>query len=91
MKIRERSDFVRRDLENADIAPDIYVDGYQGALVTGSVVKINFFSDYSHGESIHRKVVARVCIPIDSLRGVVSALTDLLKDIDGGRDSEISQ
>ena len=64
-------------------APEILIDGYQGAIVTNGTVKLNCFSvaiDPTVGEPTHI-CTARLAMSVSTLVQVRDALTNLISDL----------
>src|SRR6185437_4144484 len=70
-------------LEELEPAPEIFVDGYQGAMAVNGVVKFNFFSIYHDALSggSKRRIVLRLAMPIASVDGVQKAFADLIEGL----------
>ncbi len=65
-------------------APEIYVDGYQGAADKDGVVKLNYFSlalDPATNAT-HREVVLRMALSVNTVTQVHQALGQLLADLE---------
>jgi hypothetical protein len=62
-------------------APELYIDGYQGAIVQNGVVKLNCYSstlDPATGEPVNI-CVARLAMSLPGLLGVHAALGQLIE------------
>lgn len=67
-------------LEELELAPEIYVDGYQGATIVNGVAKFSFFSVYFDplSNSNKRRIVLHLACPIGTVDGVQKAFAELL-------------
>jgi hypothetical protein len=72
-------------VEGLSSAPEILVEGYRGAVVSDSLVKLNFFSLLFDASSKSFKHVGalRLAIPTDEFPDIVRALNELLSDMQG--------
>jgi len=74
----------QRPIRLAPGAPEIYVDGYQGASYKDGVIKLNFYSlalDPATNQTI-REVVMRMTLSIGTVMQVHAAFGNLLKDLE---------
>lgn len=65
-------------------APEIYVDGYQGATFKDGVVKLNFYSlalDPATSAT-YRELVMRMALSVNTVAQVHQALGQLLADLE---------
>ena len=84
------------DIKNSDLdlpfplnlsAPDIYVDGYHGAIIRNNVARINFFAvlhELAPGEAqnnVVRKHVLTLTLSIQTLEGVTASLLGILTQL----------
>jgi hypothetical protein len=70
-------------MEGISEAPEIYVDGYQGALLLHGVVKLNLFSEFGDGVTpdVRRRGVARMTVSLANLAAIHTSLGELLKSL----------
>ena len=70
-------------IENLAQTEEIFVDGYQGALASGDLVKLNFFSSFfdPKEQQIRRVAALRLVMGKSDFMDVVRALNQLAVDI----------
>jgi hypothetical protein len=64
-------------------APEVYIDGYQGAMLANGVVKMNCFTvgiDPTTSRPF-QKVAVRLTIPLQSFVDIHAAMGELIKNI----------
>jgi len=67
-----------------ETAPELFVEGYRGALYRAGVVKLNFFATRTQGPDlgIAKQAVSTLSIPLIDLKEVVPALSRLIEHIE---------
>ncbi len=71
-------------LRMASNAPEIYVDGYQGATYKDGVVKLNFYSTALDPvtNATHNEVVMRMALSVSTAIQIHQALGQLVGDLE---------
>ncbi len=77
-------DIAAGPLIGAQEAPDVYIEGYQGATVYNGVMKVNAYVVIFDPESKKhfRRVVARLTMPLQTLVQVHDAFGRFLNDLE---------
>jgi hypothetical protein len=70
-------------LEELEPAPEIYVDGFQGAVISNGVAKFSFFSLYHDPLSGQnkRRVVLHLACPVATVDGVQKAFAEIMTNL----------
>lgn len=71
------------ELQGLATAPEIFVEGYRGAMVRGGVLKLNLFSTVLREgpKRLEQRAVATLAIPTTDFLDVVNALVALRDEI----------
>lgn len=70
-------------LERLSEAPEIFIDGYQGALIGNGVIKLNCFSTYTDAEGApHYVCTQRLAMSLATLVQVRDAFNDLIAQLE---------
>jgi len=79
-----KTDNASPPLRMAPHAPEIYVDGYQGATYKDGVVKLNFFSTALDPTSnaTYNEVVMRLALTVNTVGQLHQALGQLVGDLE---------
>ncbi|MBY0336365.1 MAG: hypothetical protein K2X11_07115 [Acetobacteraceae bacterium] len=77
------------DLLGLAEAPELFVEGYRGALLRGGVVKLNLFTSLLENSPrrVRKRAVARLAMPVEDFLEVVAALSALRDDILAARET----
>lgn len=72
------------EIARIESAPEVYVDGYKGVIITNGVAKLNFFSTVFDPATNRTLPVAtlRLVTPVDALSGIRDALNKLFADLE---------
>lgn len=64
-------------------APEILADGYRGALVSDSIIKLNFVSLCFDASRNAASLIgaARLVVPVDEFADIMRGLNELLEDL----------
>jgi hypothetical protein len=79
-----KSEVVQVPLRAAPNAPEIYVDGYQGATYKDGVIKLNFYSTILDPASnaTYNEVVMRLALTVNAVAQIHAALGQLVGDLE---------
>lgn len=64
-------------------APEVFVEGYRGAMMRAGVLKLNFFANRfdPSAERVEKHAAVTLSIPLEDFAGIVAGLAALLHDM----------
>ena len=63
--------------------PEVYVEGYRGAMARAGVIKLNFFTNRfdPSTERVEKHAAVTLSIPLADFTEIVAAMTAVLRDL----------